>query len=361
MASPEITFSELGNSDLPNLIEAIARIGRETGSHNQDIPDQELWNWQYKELPTGTSYIYVASHDGDIVGYYHIATYDFLAGEQKLRIGQIQAVAVSPSFRGQGLFRRLADFAHEELMVHVDLIYTFPNDRSIHTFLKYNDYQTVTPLPMFLLLLKTAEIIRSKVKLFGLETIPGGVVDLWGKLKRKSLSSGETVSVRPSFDDAALGVFKKFQNAHTLRLLRNRDYMNWRYLDTPKGQHFIVGLERYGELKSVAVLKYEELFSTRGLLVVDFAYEGDPADLNKLLGSLPRLFGNDLPHEAAFILVSALTPAVKELKKVGFISVPQKLIPRQLNLLTRWMRTSSDIDIHDPSLWLVTLGDWDVF
>jgi GNAT superfamily N-acetyltransferase len=361
MAAPEITFSELADGDLPDLIDAIARIGRETVSHNQDIPDLELWNWQYKDLPTRTSYTYVASHDGDIVGYYHIATYDFLAGEQKLRIGQIQAVAVSPSFRGQGLFRRLADFAHDELMAHVDLIYTFPNVRSIHTFLKYNDYQTVNPLPMFLLPLKTVEIIRSKVKLFGLEAIPGAVIDLWGKLKRKSLSSGETVSVRPSFDDNALGVFKKFQNAHTLRLLRNRDYMNWRYLDTPKGQHFIVGLERAGELKSVAILKYEELFSTRGLLVVDFAYDDNPADLNKLLCGLPGLFGTSLPHDAAFILVSALTPAVKELKKIGFVSVPQKLIPRQLNLLTRWMRTSSDVDIHDPDLWLVTLGDWDVF
>jgi len=361
MASQNIVFSELTDSDLPDLIDAIAKIGHETGAHNQDILDLELWKWQYEDLPTGTSYTYIARHDGKIIGYYHIATYDFLAGDQKLRIGQVQSVAVSPSFRGQGLFRRLADFAHNELMAHLDLIYTFPNSRSIHTFLKYNGYRTVKPLPMFLLPLHTAEIIRARRKLFGLEAVFGWVIDLWGKTLRKGLSPGETVSVRPSFDDEVLGVFEAFQNAHTLRLLRNRDYLNWRYLETPKGQHFIVGLERDGKLKSVAVLKYEELFSTRGLLVVDFAYEDNLADLNKLLGGLPSLFGAGLPHEAAFILVSAMTPAVKDLKKAGFISVPQKLIPRQLNLLTRWMRTSSDIDTLDPDLWLVTLGDWDVF
>jgi GNAT superfamily N-acetyltransferase len=361
MAEQEIAFSELTSGDLPDLIDAIAEIGRETDAHNQDILDVELWKWQYQALPTRTSYTYIARHNGKIAGYYHIATYDFLAGDQKLRIGQIQSVAVSPSFRGQGLFRRLADFAHDELMAHLDLIYTFPNTRSIHTFLKYNDYLTVKPLPMLLLPLHTSEIIRSRGKFFGLEAVLGWVIDLWGKALRKGMSSGESIVVRTSFDDEALGVFETFQNAHALRLLRNRDYMNWRYLETPKGRHFIVGLERDGKLKSVAVLKYEELFSTRGLLVVDFAYEDDPADLNKLLGGLPSLFGAGLPHEAAFILVSALTPAVKELKKAGFISVPQKLIPRQLNLLTRWMRTRSDIDIHDPDLWLVTLGDWDVF
>ncbi|MCZ6763659.1 MAG: hypothetical protein O7C63_01860 [Alphaproteobacteria bacterium] len=43
--------------------------------------------------------------------------------------------------------------------------------------------------------------------------------------------------------------------------------------------------------------------------------------------------------------------------------MPQWLIPRRLNLLAQWMRTTGDIDIdiHDPDLWLVTLGDWDVF
>ena len=156
MTGPDIVFSELADGDLPDLIDAIAEIGRETGAHNREIMDLDLWKWQYEDLPTGQSHTYIARHEGRIVGYYHIPAYDFLAGDRHLRIGQIQSVAVSPNFRGQGLFRRLADFAHDAAMADLDLIYTFPNDRSIRTFLKYSDYRTVGALPMYLLALHTA-------------------------------------------------------------------------------------------------------------------------------------------------------------------------------------------------------------
>jgi len=361
MTDRDFVFSELADSDIPDLVDLIAETGRETGAHNRDIMNLELWRWQYKDLPTGASYVYLAKHNGRIVGYYQIAAYDFLAGDRKLRIGQIQLVAVLPSFRGQGLFRRLADYAHQELMVHLDLTYTFPNRRSIRTFLKYNDYKTVKALPMFVLPLATAEIIRAQRKLFAFEYLIGWVVDLWGKMFRKRLAENEALSVRRSFDDEVLDTFERFQNAHQLRLLRDRDYMNWRYLATPKGRHFIVGLEREGALCAVAVVKYEKLFSVRALLIVDFAYNDRPEDLLKLLGNIPRLFGAELPDKAALILCSAFAPFTSHLKWAGFISVPQKLIPRQLNLLARWMRSTADIDIHDPNLWLVTLGDWDVF
>ncbi len=361
MTDQDLVFCELADSDIPDLVEAIAAIGREIGAHNQDILNLELWRWQYKALPTGASHVYLAKHHGRIAGFYHVAAYDFLVRDRKLRIGQIQLVAVSPSFRGRGLFRQLADYAHEKLMAHVDLVYTFPNRRSIGTFLKYNGYKAVKALPMFVLPLATAEIIRARRRLFALENLIGRVVDLWGKLFRKRLARNEALSVRRSFDGEVLDTFERFQNRHQLRLLRDRDYLNWRYLATPKGPHFIVGLEREGALRAVAVAKYAQLFSVRALLILDFACNDRPDDLLKLLSNIPGLFGAGLPDKAALILCSALAPFTSQLKWAGFIPVPQKLIPRQLNLLARWMRSTADMDIHDPNLWLVTLGDWDVF
>ena len=64
MTGQNIVFSELTDSLLPDLIDAIAKIGHETGAHNQDILDLELWKWQYEDQPTGTSYTYIARHDG---------------------------------------------------------------------------------------------------------------------------------------------------------------------------------------------------------------------------------------------------------------------------------------------------------
>ena len=50
----------------------------------------------------------------------------------------------------KNVFQNLAKFANNDINQHVDLIYTFPNHRSIHTFIKYNDFHTVTVLPLHL-------------------------------------------------------------------------------------------------------------------------------------------------------------------------------------------------------------------
>jgi ribosomal protein S18 acetylase RimI-like enzyme len=361
MAEGELVFSELEPTDVPALVDAIAAIGEETGAHNQDALSFAAWRWQYQQLPTGTSFVYIVKRADEIVGYYHVATYDFLADDEKLRIGQIQSVAVSPSCRGQGVFRRLADFAHAALMDHIDLIYTFPNQRSIHTFLKYNNYQVVKPLPMFLLPLQATTIIRSRRRLLGFEAVLGGMANAVPRALRKRLSVKERLVVLQDLDDDVVEVFRSFQDEHELRLLRSRPYLEWRYRDTPKGEVFFVGLEREGILAAVAVVKYDELFSNRGLLVVDFAHTGDDKDLLKLLSNIPSLFGSALPESAAFILVSALAPVTRKFKNVGFVKVPQRFVPRQLNLLARWMRTQRGDDLYDAERWLVTLGDWDVF
>ena len=182
---------------------------------------------------------------------------------------------------------------------------------------------------------------------------------LFGLLSR-SLSKNESVKTFQSINPEIENLFLKFGNKNNIRLVRNLEFLNWRYINSPKGVHKIYGLTHKGILKSVVIVKEEEIFSCKGLIVMDFAYETSK-DFQKLLSNLFQDVKNKTNDSESFIFISGLNKGLNSLKYCGFIPIPQKFVPRKLNLLTRWTNKKISKDLTDPSSWLITVGDWDVF
>ena len=145
-----LTFEKFVKGEKSELLEVIKSISEEVGALDQTLSDQENWDWRYENLPLGKSHIYLAKENNAIIGYYHIPTYEILIQNKKMTIGNIQSVAVSKTHRNKNVFQNLAKFANQDINQFVDLIYTFPNHRSIHTFIKYNNFEIITGLPLYL-------------------------------------------------------------------------------------------------------------------------------------------------------------------------------------------------------------------
>ena len=136
--------------------------------------------------------------------------------------------------------------------------------------------------------------------------------------------------------------------------------MNWRYIQSPKANYEIFELRKNSILKSAVVVKKENLFSVEGCVVMDFVFD-HPKDLQKLLSNLSKnktFYEKDKP---AFIFISAISRGLNKLKFAGFVPVPQKLVPRKLNLLARWTGKEITKELEKSESWFVSLGDWDVF
>lgn len=356
----EIIYCKLTEKDKPSLLEAISNIIKDTEAHYLDGAKESVWNWQYQNLPSNESHIYVAKFQNEIIGYYHIPTYQIKVANELLKVGQIQAVAVLASYRGKGVFQKLAEFANDDINKHLDIIYTFPNNKSIHTFTKYNNFDFVRALPVYILPLNIANIIPLKYKLLKSMRIIWSAMDALFGLFSKSLSKNESVKTFQSITPEIENLFLKFGNKNNIRLVRNSEFLNWRYINSPKGVHKIYGLTDKGNLKSVVIVKEEEIFSCKGLVVMDFAYE-TTKDFQKLLSNLFQDAKNKTNDSESFIFIAGLNKGLKSLKYCGFIPIPQKFVPRKLNLLTRWTNKKISKDLTDHSSWLITVGDWDVF
>ncbi|MFT4544256.1 MAG: GNAT superfamily N-acetyltransferase [Bacteroidia bacterium] len=358
-----LRFSRIEPEQQPQLLQEIRNILIEVGAHTVDIYNQAYWDWQYKELPTGKSFAYVAWDAEKIIGYYHVPVYRCsINGEEKL-IGNIQDVAVNPNYRGIGLFRQLAEFANADLdKSEVDLIYTFPNDKSIRTFLKYNAFKQVSRVPARIRPVKSGNILRSKVNLFGIEKVLGffadGLINLTSKSFRFSKASVENLM---HITDEVEDVFSTHSSSFKNHLIRDKAWLKWRYLDSVRGKHHILGIRENGELTAILVLKEDEMLGNPALLIMDFAYLNGKEDaLLHLINQVPK---QPLLIDYSFnlIFISGLAPSLSSLSKIGFVNIPEKVNPRVLNLLARSSSSLEEQQLKMESNWLLTLGDWDVF
>ena len=361
MSNNDVKFSTINDSNINQLIEAISKILIEKDTNTNLSSISKKWYWQYKNSSTGKSFIYAAWVDNEIIGYYHIITNNFIINNKKFLIGNVQDVAVSEKFRGKGIFRKLSEFANNEINKYVDILYTFPNKASINTFTKYNNFKFISSLPIYLLPIKMQNIIRSKFKFFGLENIFNLPVKIYLKLKKNNLDDLEKIVFIKEFDDPICNVFKKFNQLHSSYLLRDKKFLNWRYKESPNDNFFTFGLKRNNEITAVIIVKREKIFKNDAYIIIDFAFSNDVKDLKKLLSNFYNTPDKNFFTMPDFIILSGLSPYLRNIKKCGLISVPQFLIPRKIKLLTRIVKSSLKKDDIKYDSWLVTLGDWDVF
>ena len=353
----EITYSLLRQEDRTKILRSIFLINQETGSHDKRGSEESMWEWQYERLPTRDSLVYVANCGEEIIGYYHIPIYEISVGKEIFKIGHIQSVAVLKNFRNRNVFQGLSAFANKDANKHVDLMYSFPNKKSIHTFKKYNEFRSVAELPIYFLPLDTSKLIESKFSFFGFQNLIGFLIDKIFGLMTKKLGNKETILFINEIDKKVERIFNQFNMNHYIGLIRNKEFLLWRYMNSPKGKYRLIGLKSDEDLTAVAVLKEEIIFSCKCLILMDMAFK-DIKDLQKLLTNLNKI---NLDKRGSFILVSGLFSDIEKLIMCGFVRIPRKLIPRKLNLIARWTNNPKRDDIFDYSSWLITLGDWDVF
>lgn len=357
---PALEFQKIDESfDISELLRQIKEILLEGGSHNVASFSEKTWEWQYKNLPTRAARIYICTFDHKIVGYYHVPVYEGVINGKKKVFAMVQDVAISRSMRGRSVFRKLAEFATDDLInSDVNLIYTFPNQKSIHTFLKYNEYKQIYTYDSYLLPLDTSAVIKSKLKLFGFENVIGFLADKYFDFRSHKPTKGFDVKIKNNFDEETSDLFQRFNSQFYCHLNRSADYLQWRFFEKPGEKHFLITLQNDLKTIAAAVFKIDEILGTKTAVVLDYAFESE-THFAQLLYFVRKNATSLFDEKISMIFTAFCCDKFLHNKTYGFIKIPRRFNPRPLNLLIRNV-TEDEKKVSDHRSWLALLSDWDV-
>ena len=346
--------------DLNSLLLVMKAISNEIGSHDKNHFRKDVWKWQYEALPSKISKIYLAKISDEIIGYYHVPTYSVSVEGKLHTIGNVQAVGVLSKFRKYGVFRKLAEFANNDLVNHVDFIYSFPNSRSMHTFIKYNNYKKLIEMPALLLPLNLSKIFEKKIGSKFISTFLNFLFSIFIKVKRKYLTDNEIIEEQDFIDKDIIDLFQAFELKSKISIIRDQDYFNWRYLNYPKKNYKLFVLKNSKQVEAACFCSFEEILESSGIIIMDIAYS-NKVSCEKLLSNIAKYLSETVAYKANFIYFSGVHPNLSVFKRIGFLKIPTRLNPRPLNLVVKNIKINNEKLLMNQKNWLVTSGDWDVF
>lgn len=342
----------------PELMTRIREILKEGQSHNAEIFSEDSWNWQYKELPSHEARVYVCEAEGKIMGYYHVPVYEGIAEGEKKKFAMVQDVAVSDVLRGRGVFRQLAEFATQDLIESdIFLAYTFPNAKSIRTFLKYNNYQLVKTFDTYILPVDSAAVIAAKTKIPLLNYLAGIPLDILTSVKLSGENSELKARVYDYFTDETIALFQKHNSTFQFHLNRSAEYLKWRFQKKPTAKHYVLTAEKNNSVLAAAVVKADKMFGVDTAIILDFAFS-DKSGLKNIVTYLRKNSETIFDRKVSLIFTACCSDV--NFSSLGFFKIPQRLNPRHLNMLSNALEKAND-NCNSSSSWHATLADWDVF
>lgn len=339
------------------MLEILAEVGGQKGP-SFGAP---LWEWQYWRGPR-EALVVVAEDEslGKLCGYYHVPLVDLRVHGKPVLGAMVQDVATLAAYRGQGVFRDMGACALDGMKRrNVGLIYTFPNHRSLPSFVRNHGYTIIARVPVRIRPLDVGAVLRTR--LGGLGAILGAPVSALHRAiaVRAGLPRADEEVVQLDPPGAEIdAVARAFTDRVHAALDRNAAYLKWRFLDKPTKEYGIWGLRRGGKLRAYVALRQAPLFGTTCAMVMDLGC--DTGEDDALLRLLDARLDAERAAGAALAVSMSIHPFLAQLGRAGFVKVPERFNPRPFNLLGKILDPSVPADVLGPESWMITLADWDV-
>ena len=192
----------------------------------------EHWQWRFNKCPFGKGIVMLALDGDKIISFYSTNRMDIKVKQEIVKAVHGFDGATHPDYRKQGIFTLILkkltkDYTEEG----VKFMYGYPNTNSYQIHLKYFSWTG------------------------------HGLIELWVKdLKKKDNGAGvrnngkiQQVNV---FDDRVNQLWNRAKNNLKVGIVRNKDYLNWRYVENPSIKyHKVYYLDANDVLSGFVVLK----------------------------------------------------------------------------------------------------------
>jgi len=326
------------------------------GDVEKDKLDPRFWDWQIKENPDGTGWIYLAEEGGEIIG--HLA--DLPKGFQvqgKAVLGTLtHDMMVHPDYRRKGISAATAEYAIHRVEREKGLFMTAYSIReeSLNSLLKAG-WKEVMRLPILVFPIRFHGIVHRYLRVQSLSLLIGGVMRcfyfLLFELRRKRKTEGAAMERVYEWDETYDLFWERAKSVHPIMGNRSRSYLTWRYLRHPTREYVIYRALQKGEMKGYIVLRKVDLLKFNSAVIVDLLALDDH--------TLSELVETGIEHsrqEGADLLgfmVPKTHPYGRSLRREGFL--PSS---KAFHFLVYSYR--NEPILFDPRKWYLTWGDTDV-
>lgn len=319
------------------------------------------WRWMYTANPHGTGVIFLAEQEGRIIGHTAEIPVMMKIGSESVLVGISLDAMTHPDYRRQGTFVALVKARSLESDKRgIRATYGFRNRFS------YPYPALATKVGMFdgatmqkvLRPLDWRNTLRTQTQNSFLLTVGAPAGSLLShvllRAKRRPLPKGMTIAQESSFDESVNDLWKRVSSQYQAIVLRNMEYLNWRYVAVPDRDYSIYLGRRSETVAGYLVLGHRETDSARIGIIVDILAESDEVAECLISEAVDhcRLDKRDLIWSARI----AGTPLARAYRRNGFISVP---FAKSIGIKGRSSSPSIAQQMQNPKNWFLQMGDSD--
>jgi GNAT superfamily N-acetyltransferase len=325
----------------PALVSLLERVG------TTQLTDEEF-AWWFDRNPAGEGIVSLALDGDDVVGVAAMSFFRVLLDGRVTRLAIPVNVATDARYRGQGVFSTL-ERENEAAAAEAGcpLTVTFPNANSYPIFVKRLGWADLPRLRLWARPLRLSGVARYALRRPGER---GGM-----RLPDPAARAVHGLEVRPverfGPDLDALG--RQAAAAYGSHFVRDADYFNWRYLDSPRDYRCFAAY-RGDDLVGAAIVGHTFKHGVSAGFLADLV--AAPNGAVETAALLRRAVDEVKGGADALVLLPPPAPAQRRaLLRAGFAPTSKKLrfIGKTLHDDARLATSAGD--------WHFTLGDFDFF
>lgn len=219
----------------------------------------EWWQWEFMDNPAGRARIWLAVHKDKIVGMYPLIWMNMKIANEIVKGSQNIDLMTHPNYQHQGIFYTLEKKALAEMEKERTYVtYGFPNDAAYPGHLKNAWFDVGTSRPL-IKPLNLENILKRYVAnkfLTKAGTLAGNLlINLLYRTIKPPQVNNITITMVSSFDERINDFWNRVSNDYNIIVIRNKAYLNWRYIDIPDKEYTIYLAEKDGEICGYVILR----------------------------------------------------------------------------------------------------------
>jgi hypothetical protein len=296
-----------------------------------NLRNLDNWYWKFtSQNPSGKSFIWVIEDNNRLIAHFAAVPYRLKVFNEEFTVSHSIGALVEERYQNRGLMKFTGDKLFDELARNnIPFTYGFPNKRSYLLHKRYMGY---------------TDLIEFDEWKIGKDTIDKKINDY------KELSDFRKIR---EFDEKADNLWELCRSKYKVIVVRNKDYLNWRYIKRPDREYYSFGLYDGNQLKGYTVLKlYQTDKFLRGHILDIFADYDDRDTFSKLVeGSLGFFRDQKVDEITCWIWGNKLIEGL--LAQNGFFQRGVK-IPLVIRNNTGFQYGE---DIKNNNCWYFTMGD----
>lgn len=312
--------------------------------------------WQFINRPNFKRYVDIAFDEinNKTAAIYAVAPVIFKI-EEKMFVGTQSLDTITDSdYRGNGWFIKLANNVYQKTINDgVSLVYGFPNGNSIHGFEKKLNWTLLDPVP-FLIKPLRSKYFTNKIKLF--RFVPNINLFFSKKVKSKTFNLIENREIPQDINR----LWQKFSEKIVIAVDRNKEYLDWRYIQKPNEDYKIVHcFDSMKNYMGLVVFTIKEKHEGKIGYIMELIYDLNCPEAGKLLLKHANYCIQKGNADCILSWCMEHSPCYPLYKNEYFFKMPEKLRPIELHFGVRAFKEEFKHIVEKRKNWFISYSDSD--